>query len=82
MSYEDHNECGDSVTEESEPANDDSIMLLPLNNNNSRTHAKKKQGNHLKEHLGAIGLPASGAKDMIIERLTKSLNDNLVVAIP
>ena len=40
------------------------------------------QGKNLKEHLGTIGLPKSGTKCMLIDRLNKVLNDNLVAVSP
>ena len=40
------------------------------------------KGKNLKEHLRPIGLPTLGAKVIIIERSTKSLNDNVVVVSP
>ena len=33
-------------------------------------------------HLGARGLPVSGAKRMLVERLTKTLNNNVVALSP
>ena len=74
---EDHNEDSGADVDESEHANDESNALLPSIVLTTEDTQKMK-GKNLKEHLGARGIPIPGVKVMLINQLTKALNDNVI----
>ena len=67
--------------EESVVASDQSSMWLPLTTAIIED-APKIQAKHLKENLGARGLPPSGAKGMSTQHLRKALNGIVVTINP
>ena len=69
----------EAVVTNAEAINDESIISMPLLAVKNTT---KTQVQHLKNHLSDRGIPVSSTKYVLIERLSKASNDNVVTIDP